>query len=125
VALQLEQGKQYVYKSGIDIVKADDGCTFDEAAVALACAYSDNLAVQAKREVSKLYEDITKPPYKLLFSSRLSATRMWRSVLVLRQVGASLKPMQTSDAGRKRLIAVHGNRFILHRVFRKTERPAR
>lgn len=111
--------KEYVYKSGDQKPKQDLGCDLEEATVALACANLDpELAVQAKRELGKLWENTQKPPYKLLFNSQLSAIRLWRSVEIFRTVEATLKELQSDLEGRNRLIAIHGNRFILHRVFR-------
>ena len=115
----LQYGKIYSYRTGDRELSLDEGCTLDEATIALACAQEDtNLCVQAKREVSKLYDDIQKVPYKLLFNNTVSPIRLWRSVEVLRIVDSALK--NTFDLeGKDRLIAIHGNRFILNRVFQR------
>jgi hypothetical protein len=119
IELLLECGKTYSYKTGDRIPAPDDGCTLDDAAVALACAHQDvDLCTQAKREVGKLYDDITKPPYTILFNPTVSPLRLWRAVLVLRSVDETLKREQLTLQQRNRLIAVHGNRFMLHAVFR-------
>lgn len=111
--------KEYVYKSGDQKPKEELGCDLEEATIALACANSDvELAVQAKREIGKLWDDTEKPPYKLLFNSQLTAIRLWRSVEVFRAVETELKKLQNECEGRNRLIAIHGNRLVLHRVFR-------
>lgn len=87
--LFLENQKRYVYRGGDSLLTPDEGCTFEEAAVALACAHSDiSHCVQAKREVGKLWEDITKPPYTILFNISTSAVRMWRAVGIMRAVEA-------------------------------------
>jgi hypothetical protein len=110
--------RRYAYKSGDMDPKGNDGCNIDEATVALACANADiSMAVQAKREVGQLWQDIQKPPYTTLFNSRLSAQTMWRAVLVLRAVQEQLDSLDTTTSPRGELVAVHGNRFILHRVF--------
>ncbi|MCZ6549438.1 MAG: AIPR family protein [Deltaproteobacteria bacterium] len=117
--LWLECKKDYAYKSGDPTPRPQDGCSIDEATVALACATSDvGLAVQAKREIGKLWENIEKPPYKLLFSQSTSAMRLWRSVGILRVVETGLKEEEKKLQGRARTIAIHGNRFLLYRVFR-------
>jgi AIPR protein len=117
--LHLELGKSYFYKSGDAPGPQADGCTIEEATVALACANPDpSLAVQAKREVGKLWEDITRVPYKLLFNAGLTALRMWRLVEILRVVEAVLKKEQDSRSGRQRMVAVHGNRIVLHQMCR-------
>ena len=111
--------KEYVYKSGDQKPKEELGCDLEEATIALACANSDvELAVQAKREIGKLWEDTEKPPYKLLFNSQLTAIRLWRSVEVFRAVERELKKLQNEFEGRNRLIAIHGNRLVLYRVFK-------
>jgi AIPR protein len=117
--LSLELGKTYFYKSGDSPGNFSDGCTIEEATIALACAITDvALAVQAKREVGKLWEDVAKAPYKLLFNGTLTALRMWRLVEVIRAVDHALKKEQENRQGRDRMIVVHGNRFTLHLVYR-------
>src|SRR5207244_6746589 len=64
------EGVEYAYKAGMGTGAASARFDLTEATVALACANTDvGLAVQAKREISKLWEDIAKPPYKQLFNS--------------------------------------------------------
>jgi len=117
--LYMDCKKIYVYKRGDEKPALDVGCDIEEATIALACSYPDvELAVQAKREIGKLWEDIKKPPYKLLFNPNLSAVRLWRSVEILRIVESSLEEEKVKKEGRDRLIAIHGNRFILHLVFK-------
>lgn len=116
--LLLEEGKKYAIKTGEPDPARDQGCTVVEASVALACAQSPDLAVQAKREIGRLWEDVTKPPYKLLFNSGVTATRLWRAVVVLRAVDDTLRDEQKKLEGRDRSVAVHGNRLIAHTVFK-------
>jgi hypothetical protein len=73
----------------------------------------------AKREVSRLYEDIKKVPYVVLFNPGLSALKLWRSVDVLRRVDEFLRDEQTQKEGKERLVAIHGNRVLLFLVFRE------
>lgn len=116
--LLLEYEKVYAYRTGDREMPPEEGCTLDEAAVALACAQKDvALCVQAKREVGKLYDDIQQAPYKILFNPSVSALRLWRSVEIMRLVDETLRKRAT-EYGKDRLIAVHGNRFVLHLVFR-------
>ena len=73
VDLLLVCNKKYAYKRGEEKPTPEIGCDFEEAAIALACAQSDvELAVQAKREISKFWEEIEKTPYTILFNSALS-----------------------------------------------------
>ncbi len=116
----LSLGKEYVFRTGDRSPSPDKGCTIDEAAVALSCAHSDAThAVNAKQAIGRLYEDITKPPYTLMFNSFLSAVRLWHSVEILRVVDARLKIEQKARDGKEKLCAIHGNRVILHLVFRE------
>jgi len=118
----LSLNKEYVFRTG-DVPPAPDiGCTLDEAAVALACANSDiSYCMIAKREVSRLYDDIEKEkaPYKALFNSSLSAMRLWRAVEVLRVVDGWLKVAAATRDGKDKLVAIHGNRMVLHVIFRQ------
>lgn len=118
--LFLENQREYAYQTGEQPPDPSAGCTLDEAAVALACANSDvSLAVQAKREVGMLYEDITKPPYKTIFNPSTTAAALWNAVTVLRLCEACLKALQANKTGKEGLIAIHGNRFVLHIVFQR------
>jgi hypothetical protein len=104
---------EYVYKSGDVVPPGQIGFDLVEAAVALACAQADiTLAVQAKREIGKLWDDITKPPYKTLFNPSLNGQRLWGLVKILRSIEAVLIQEQKNRQGRDRLFAVHGNRFV-------------
>jgi hypothetical protein len=116
--LYLENQKEYAYQTGEQPPKGDSGCTLDEAAVALACKVPDvSLAVQAKREVGMLYEDITKSPYTTIFNKGTNGKALWQAVMVLRSVEAELKKEQQEREGKEQLITIHGNRFVLHLVF--------
>ena len=110
--------KEYVFRTGDSVPSPENGCTLDEATVALACSHADiSYALLAKREVGRLYEDIHAAPYTVLFNPSTSALVMWRAVQVLRQVDLYLKDIQVSSEGKIRLIAIHFNRLILHLVF--------
>lgn len=115
--LQLEQDKVYAIKTGEPDPARSQGCTVVDATIALACAHSVELAVQAKREIGRLWEDVGKPPYKQLFNNNLTATRLWRTVEVLWAVDDTLRDAQGGLEGRDRSVAVHGNRLIAHAVF--------
>jgi hypothetical protein len=117
--LLLSLGKEYVFRTGDQAPAPDKGCTLDEATVALACANPDiTYCMEAKRAISRLYEDIEKAPYTVLFNPALSATKLWRAVEVLRKVDEFLKVEQGKREGKERLIAIHGNRVLLYLVFK-------
>ena len=114
--LQLE-GVGYIYKSGETQAASGTGFDLVEATVARACLQSDvGYAVQAKREIGRLWDDIEKPPYKILFNPGVSGPALWRAVQVVRQVDRALQALRVSTDGRERLLCVHGNRFITHLV---------
>lgn len=117
--LFLENGKRYVYRAGDSLPTPEEGFTFEEAAVALACVHPDiSHCVQAKREVGKLWEDISKPPYTTLFNETTTAVRMYRAVEIMRAIEAELKTFRSNHIGKPKLIATHGNRFVFHMACR-------
>lgn len=107
----------YAFRSGEARPDPDKGCEFGEAAVALACAQSAGLATQAKREVSRLWDDTTKSPYRALFNAKTNHLRVWRSVQILRAVDHELDRLRGALDNRTKGYAVHGNRLIAHIVF--------
>jgi hypothetical protein len=107
------EGVEYAYKAGSASGTGAKRFDLTEATVALACASTNvDLAVQAKREISKLWEDISKAPYKQLFNSGIQGPFVWEVVQVLRAVDLSLQTLAKEFSGRDVLICVHGNRFI-------------
>jgi len=115
----LIEGKEYVYKAGDMPLDSRTGFDITEATVALACANPDlRLAVDAKREISSMWENIEVAPYKQLFNAKLTSTRLWRIVEIHRAVNFKLREEQSNREGRDRMIAVFGNLFILHQVFK-------
>lgn len=89
-----------------------------DAIVARACIQQDSThAVQAKREIGRLWEDIDKPPYKILFNSGVTGPAIWKLVQTLRTIEDELKDIGRNEEGSNKLLAVHGNRFITHLVF--------
>jgi hypothetical protein len=107
------EGVEYAYKAGTATGTAGKRFDLTEATVALACANPDvGLAVQAKREIGKLWEDLAKAPYKQLFNAGVSGPLVWETVQSLRAIDASLQAVAKKYGGRDALVCVHGNRFI-------------
>lgn len=107
------EGVEYAYKAGSSTGTGGQRFDLTEATVALACANPDvALAVQAKREISKLWEDISKAPYKQLFNGAVTGPWVWETVQALRAVDVRLQTEAKKYAGRDALVCVHGNRFI-------------
>jgi hypothetical protein len=98
--------------------RSDRAFDLVEATTALACASAVRLAVQLKREIGKLWEDISKPPYKELFNASVPGLHVWRCTQVQRRIDNAL-----ATAGRRVTvlkrdpIATHGNRLIAALVF--------
>jgi hypothetical protein len=106
-------GIEYAYKAGAVTGPGPGRFDLNEATLALVCASSQvDLAVQAKREISKLWEDITKVPYKALFHAGVSGPHVWEQVQALRAIDAALQTVTRKHSGRDALICIHGNRFI-------------
>ena len=110
----------YIYKSGDSLPPGTEGFDLVEATVALACSHSNfSYSVQAKREIGRLWDDISKAPYKALFHDGVSGPHLWRLVLLLRCIDGVLDHIANTQEGRARLCAIHGNRLISHIVFRQ------
>ncbi len=115
------EGKVYHYIRTDEAITPDDNnYTLEESTIALACQNDDiTLSVLAKRELGKLWEDITREPYTLVFNPSTTGLQLWRAVKVLRLVNTILKSKEKSTRpGRERSFYVHANRFILHLLFR-------
>lgn len=118
--LALDQ-KRYAIKSGEKTPPDEAGCTVVDATIALACAHPDvDLAVQAKREIGRLWVGVDSPSgsqYSLLFNPQLTGDRLWKAVEALRAIETALGGERSKRSGREKQIGVHGNRLIAHLVF--------
>ena len=114
-------GLRYAYRSGETVSDPAKGCDLNDATVARACICGVNEAVLAKREISRLWDDTTRTPYKALFNPTVSGSDIWVAVEVMRWVDRTLESMRPRYEGRDRLIAVHGNRIVLWAVMRHLE----
>ena len=105
----------YLYKTGATVDDPAKQISLDEAIVAQACLQDDvSYSVIAKRNVGALTEDITKPPYKILFNASTNAFSMNNSIQIMRVVERFLQNKETNYEGRNKLALVHGNRLILY-----------
>lgn len=90
-----------------------------EATIALACSQPEvDLAVQAKREIGKLWEDISRPPYKVLFHSGRTIEDIWNRVLAFRRVDGQISILQMARGGKSGSVVTHGNRLLFHIVYK-------
>lgn len=117
-------GINYHLKRGVDTpLSYDYNYTFDEAAVALAASQTEvNLSVQAKREVGKLWESLTAPPYTELFNAKLTPTRLKHILKINRAVKNELDSLyKIHTEARNKRILILGNIFITHLVMQEVE----
>jgi len=114
----LLQNINYHFKRTDEVIPYDENnCTLEEATVALACYQEDAaFSVTAKREIGKLWDDINKQPYNLLFNEKLKVHVLWRSIQVYRVVAKYLNDKKAKEKDRKRAVCVFGNYLILHIV---------
>lgn len=109
----------YHYKRTDEVIPYDEkNCTLEEATVALACFQEENsFCVTAKREIGKLWDNIEKEPYKVLFNEKLKSHVLLRTIQVYRIVSKYLNDKKVSKTGRESSTYTYGNYFILNIVF--------
>lgn len=116
--------KQYSVKRGESAPAEVDGCTVEDAIVALACAHDNPYyTVMSKSSVGRLSENTERAPYVNLFNGGTTAHRVWRCVQVMRAVETDLQERRPSLYDREFAIATHGNRIILQLVFNQLNLP--
>lgn len=71
-----------------------------------------------------LTENINKTPYKLLFNGGTNSFSLTNNVWIARVVDSFLAQNESSATGRKRLVLVHGNRFLLHMILSEMKQYA-
>lgn len=115
-------GIQYLYKSGAKVTDYSHQITLDETIVSQACSTDDiSIVALAKRNVGALTDNIEKHPYKSLFNDSTNSFSLFNGVQVMRVVDALIKTKEVSSTGRKRLVLIHGNRFLLHLVLEQVK----
>ncbi len=109
----------YSYRTGLSLAPNERACDVTDAAIALACAQEDvALAVQVKREVGRIFSDLESAPYLTVFPATLEARKLRNAVRIMRSVDSRLETEASRSGGFAKLVATHGNRFILHLVFK-------
>ncbi len=102
------------------VAKSDSSFDLLESTTSLACSSGKpSLFVQLKREIGRLWEDISRTPYKELFNAQLNSLFLWRAVQTQRMIDRCIDEMSTTDKlqGRDYSVAIHGNRMISALVF--------
>lgn len=109
------------------IMRSDDlprgGNVFDlqDSTTALACASGDvALVVTLKSQIGKLWEDISKRPYKALFNPSVSGLFVWRCIQAQRLIDEAIDRQRPKyRKPRESKILTYGNRLIASIVFSK------
>lgn len=110
--------KVYSVKRGENAPAESDGCTVEDALVALACAHDNSYyTVMSKSSVGRLSESTERAPYINLFNGGTTAYRVWRCVQVMRAVESDLQLRRPHLYDREFAVATHGNRLVLQLVF--------
>lgn len=116
-------GVQYVIMRSDEVYS--DASSFDlhESTTALACASLDiAVIVQLKGQIGKIWDDLTKPPYKLLFNSGTTGLYTWKCVQISRKIESELALIEKSYSTlREQKIVRYGNRLIAGLVFREID----
>ena len=118
------EGVLYNFIRSETVQRTEKSFDLVEATTALACASGKpSLFVQLKREIGRLWDDITKAPYKELFNPTVNSFFLWRSVQTQRFIDTAISSMIATDglSGRDFGISVHGNRQIAATVFRSLD----
>lgn len=94
--------------------------SLEDATVSLACFNANvDLCTHAKREISKLWEDVSRTPYLTLFNSELRAHTLVRCCNVNRLMSKLLRDSVWGIKDEQALILYHANYFMLHLIFQE------
>ena len=109
-------GIEYNISRSGDYSPAENKFDVNEAVIALSCASDQvNLAVQAKREIGKFYENLSRPPYTLIFNKSTTGVYLNYTIQCLRyieQLISSDLANLPKKSGRPYGILIHGNRML-------------
>lgn len=104
-------------------IKSKNSFDVEEATIALACASGQvSLSVQAKRELGKFYEDLSKGIYKQIFNGGTSGRYVYNSIAINREIEKLIHERissLTKKSGKEYGVLVHGNRMLATLVFKK------
>ena len=110
---------EYIYRDGNRETKFKDNFTIDDAIIAMGCYHKDVvISTIIKRAIGSIYDDLNKYPYKEIFNNKLEIDLLWKNVKIYRVCEEFIKEKIKQYASKKKLILVHGNRFILHVLYR-------
>ena len=117
-------GVHYVIMRSDEALSGASSFDLQESTTALACASLDvAIIVQLKGAIGKIWDDLTKPPYKLLFNSGVSGLYTWKCVQISRKIENKLTSLEKSYSTlREQKIVRYGNRLIAGLVFGEIDR---
>lgn len=104
-------------------IKSATSFDVEEATICLACASGNvSLTVQAKREVGKFYENLSKGIYKQIFNPNVSGRKVANTIFLNRKIEQTIEDklkQMPKKTGKEVGILVHGNRMISMLIFKK------
>ena len=104
---------------------AENAFDLSEATIALACASKQiSLAVQAKREIGKFYENVSKQPYSAIFNANTTGRYVYTAVKCLRQIDQLIQEKVLSlpkRSGKAYGTLIHGNRMLAFLVLNQVD----
>ncbi len=122
VAIQKQfqlEGRVYIIRDTDQLRSPDEGCTMMEAAIALACNKSIELATIAYRNLGFL-SDPSNRYHKQAFDGA-TAEKVFPLVKVLRISDSALASIKSGTTIKARPLATHGAKYIQYRVFNHSD----
>jgi hypothetical protein len=113
-------GIQYQIMRSDDLPRGKTVFDLQDSTAALACA-SGNVAlvVSLKSQIGKLWEDIQKAPYRILFNESVSGLHVWNCIQTQRMIDAAIDTQRSRYSKPKESkILMYGNRVIAALVFK-------
>lgn len=104
----------YQIMRGDDFTRGPNSFDLQDSTTALACASGEtSIIVLLKNNIGKIWEDISKSPYKTLFNPNISGKYVWRCVQVHRRIDEEISRAnaQYKKARELRVLSA-GNRAI-------------
>lgn len=110
---------QYQIMRGDDFPRGETAFDLQDSTTALACASGDvALVVILKSQIGKLWEDITKRPYKNIFNPSVSGLYVWRCIQIQRMIDIAIESKRSAyTKPREKRIFTSGNRLISALIF--------
>ncbi len=112
-------GVKYIYKTGEQTPNDGDYVDLTYVTQALIADTNDiDLIATAKREIGKIWDDIEKAPYKILFNPSNNAYYVRNVVSIFTKIQNEIKRIVGADK-RKQQYLIYGNIFIAAQCLRR------